>query len=68
MTRRQPEPNQDRPISLNGRKKSAEGLNTLDSPDDGEIFDTGDASDFAGKSMNRNRGRKQHPNGKESSK
>ena len=30
-------------------------LNVLDNPDDGEIFDTGDASDFAGEKLNERR-------------
>lgn len=31
------------------RRKSSKSLVVLDNPDDGEIFDTGDASDFAGR-------------------
>ena len=32
----------------NGHQATGAMLNVLDNPDDGEIFDTGDASDFAG--------------------
>ncbi len=35
--------------------QTGEMLNALDNPDDGEIFDTGDASDFAGENDRKKR-------------
>lgn len=36
-------------------KKTDDSLVVLDNPDDGEIYDTGDASDFAGEKKHRDR-------------
>lgn len=42
-------------------QKSDQSLVTLDNPDDGELFDTGDASDFAGESDRKEPSKSQTP-------
>lgn len=50
-----PTPRRTSPRRATIRRRSDETFISLDNPDDGELFDTGDASDFSGESPHKYR-------------
>lgn len=45
-------------------RRTSESLVVLDNPDDGELFDTGDASDHAGEDVDKSNRRRTNPSPK----